>query len=83
VERIAPLMSTNNDISRRFFADFIASRIKAWGTEGDGSRLSNRSTADGAGGPPAGASQQPGAKARTDEPGPDGRRPLLPGLSDR
>jgi hypothetical protein len=76
-------MSKNNDVSRRFFADFIASRIKAWGTEGDGSRPSDRSTADGAGGSPGGASQQPGAEARTDEAGPDGRRPLLPGQSDR
>ena len=26
-------MSATHDISRRFFADFIASRIKAWTTE--------------------------------------------------
>jgi hypothetical protein len=76
-------MSTHNDFSRRFFADFIASRIKAWGKEGRGSGSSSRSTADGAGGPPGGASPQPGAEARPADPGPDVRRPMLPGRSDR
>jgi hypothetical protein len=30
-------MSTTHDFSRRFFADFIASRIKAWNLEAGGS----------------------------------------------
>ena len=31
-------MSATHDFSRRFFADFIASRIKAWNLEESGSR---------------------------------------------
>jgi hypothetical protein len=31
-------MSTTHDFSRRFFADFIASRIKAWNLEESGSQ---------------------------------------------
>jgi hypothetical protein len=35
-------MSATNDFSRRLFADFIASRIKAWGLEGGVSRTIDR-----------------------------------------
>jgi hypothetical protein len=38
-------MSTTHDFSRRFFADFIASRIKAWGLEESGSRPASRTAA--------------------------------------
>jgi hypothetical protein len=40
-------MSATHDFSRRFFADFIASRIKAWSLEGGGSRPASRITAAG------------------------------------
>ena len=38
-------MSVNHDFSRRFFADFIASRIKAWALEEGGSRPASRAAA--------------------------------------
>ena len=72
-------MSTPNDFARRFFADFIASRIKAWGMQEDGSGKPGRSAAHDAVGPLGGASQQPDPA----DPAPDVRRPRLPGLSDR
>ncbi len=75
-------MSAPNDFARRFFADFIASRIKAWGMEGDRSGKSPRSSAHDAVGPLGGAGPQPGA-AGAAESTTDGRRPRLPGLSDR
>lgn len=74
-------MSTPNDFARRFFADFIASRIKAWGME-DGSGKSTRSPAHDVVGPLGGASQQPDAAGPGDS-APEVRRPQLPGLSDR
>ncbi len=72
-------MSTPNDFARRFFADFIASRIKAWGMQEDGSGTSTRSHAHDAVGPLGGTSQQPDAAGSA----PDSRRPRLPGLSER
>ncbi len=46
-------MSTTNDFSRRLFADFIATRIKARGTDEGGSRPSRRDGAARAEGNPA------------------------------
>jgi hypothetical protein len=49
-------MSATNDFSRRFFADFIATRIKARGTDECGSRPARR----------GGAARAPGDPARVD-----------------
>jgi hypothetical protein len=38
-------MSATHDFSRRFFADFIASRIRAWKLEGGESRPTPRTLA--------------------------------------
>jgi hypothetical protein len=73
-------MSTPNDFARRFFADFIASRIKAWGTEG-GSEKSARSPAHDVIGPLAGASQPPESAGPAGS-APDVRSPRLPGASE-
>ncbi len=75
-------MSTPNDFARRFFADFIASRIKAWGMQEEESGRSARSPAHDAVGPLGGAGQQPDASGPADA-APDVRRPRLPGVSDR
>jgi hypothetical protein len=75
-------MSTPNDFARRFFADFIASRIKAWGMKEDGSATSIRSPAHDAVGPLGGTNQQPDPAGPAGS-APDARRPRLPGLSER
>jgi hypothetical protein len=75
-------MSTPNDFARRFFADFIASRIKAWGMQEDRSGTSPQSPAHDAVGPLGGASQQPESAGPAGS-APDPRRPRLPGLSER
>jgi hypothetical protein len=66
-------MSATNDFSRRFFADFIATRIKAWSLEEGGSRPSRRS--------PAEATEDDPAHVETHAADPvDRPRGLLPGL---
>lgn len=76
-------MSTSEDFARRLFADFIASRIRAWGMEYDGSRPAMGVSAPGAAsGRPAVASEQPGADARAAGAGSDGRPAELRILAD-
>ena len=68
-------MSVNPDFSRRFFADFIASRIRAWAQEEGEIRPASRAAAQAVDGDPT--RLQAGAidDAPIDEP-----RGLLPGL---
>jgi hypothetical protein len=68
-------MSATHDFSRRFFADFIASRIKAWGLEEGGSRSASRTAAIVAGGAPTRVEAGDVDTAPIDE-----RRGLRPGL---
>lgn len=68
-------MSATHDISRRFFADFIASRIKAWAREGGGSQPRGRSVAGSDDGDPARDETAVVDAATIDE-----ERGLLPGL---
>lgn len=72
-------MSAPSNYSRRFFAEFIATRITAWRMQGGRSASSSRSLA-GTGHPAVASHQDPHAAA---EPGRDGRRLRVPGLSDR
>ena len=67
-------MSATNDFSRRLFADFIATRIKARGTDEGGSRPSRRRPAR-AEGEPARVDPRSAETAPIDLP-----RGLLPGL---
>ncbi len=53
-------MNASNDFSRRFFADFIALRVKAWSLEKGKSRPTSRPHAPGAGEDPARAETRPG-----------------------
>jgi hypothetical protein len=46
-------MNATKDFSRRFFADFIATRIKAWSLEEGGARPSSRTPAEGTAADPA------------------------------
>ncbi len=61
-------MNANHSFSRRLFAEFIATRVKAWRLERSG--------------PPTGAVPAPASEARRDGSGLDVRSPLLPGLPD-
>jgi hypothetical protein len=75
-------MSANSNFSRRFFADFIASRIRAWKLEGARSEAPGRCAAQGSGGSTAGGKLQSDTEARRDAAGSDIRRPRLPDLTD-
>jgi hypothetical protein len=66
-------MNATKDFSRRFFADFVATRIKAWGLEEGGSRPASRTNAEKTGDDPARVETD--AADRVDRP-----RGLLPGL---
>jgi hypothetical protein len=68
-------MSATHDISRRFFADFIASRIKAWAREEGGSQPRGRAVAASDDGDPTRNETSLGDAAAIDE-----DRGLLPGL---
>jgi hypothetical protein len=65
-------MNASSDFSRRFFADFIASRVKAWTLEEGKSRPASRPHAPGAAEDPARAEARPADAID--------RRGLLPGL---
>jgi hypothetical protein len=75
-------MNANHSFSRRFFADFIASRVKAWRLEGLRSESPGRPSANHPYGHPAGGGQQPATEARRDASGPDVHPPRLTGLTD-
>jgi hypothetical protein len=67
-------MTRSEDFSRRLFADFIASRIKAWGREYDGSGPTMRVSArGGTGAHPRVSSEPTGADARGTAGGSDAR----------
>ena len=68
-------MSATHDFSRRFFADFIASRIKAWGLEESGSQPASRTAAIVADGDPTRGEVDNIVTSPIEEP-----RGLLPGL---
>jgi hypothetical protein len=66
-------MSATKDFSRRFFADFIATRIKAWSLEEGGARPVSRTPAEGT------EDDQAQVENHTSDPV-DRPRNLLPGL---
>jgi hypothetical protein len=68
-------MSANHDFSRRFFADFIASRIKAWSLGEGGSKPARRAAAVAADSDPNPLRTGAGDPTSIDEP-----RGLLPTL---
>ena len=68
-------MSATNDFSRRLFADFIATRIKAHATQEGRSRPLRRGGAPRAAGDPVPVDPQPPETAPIDLP-----RGLIPGL---
>ncbi len=71
-------MSAPNDFSRRFFADFIASRIKARGMEKDGSRSPRRPGTVNANNPPRTVSEPASAESRPAATGSDPAIPCFP-----
>lgn len=75
-------MSALNDSSRRFFAEFIASRIKAWSLH-EGRPPSSGGPVAGTSTPAASANPEPEAETGPAGAGPDGRRPRVPDRSDR
>jgi hypothetical protein len=71
-------MNANHSFSRRFFGDFIASRIKAW-------RLERVNAEPSAGSPahhPAGKAPRPDTESRPDAAARENRHTLLPGLAE-
>ena len=75
-------MNAPNDFSRRFFADFIASRIKAWSLEAGRPPSPSRPVA-GPNRPAGAANPEAEVEAGPANPGRDGRPLRRPGRSDR
>jgi hypothetical protein len=66
-------MSATTDFSRRFFADFIASRIKARGVEAGATSPRRASVTDPSSRPADAPGQPAGAEAQPPAPRPDNR----------
>ncbi len=75
-------MNANYNFSRRFFAEFIASRINAWSLERGKSASPGLSSVDRSSGSKAGTNPRAGTETRRDGSGLDDRHPRLPGMSD-
>lgn len=69
----SPDMSATSDFARQFFADFIASRIKAWGLDDARTSSRRRAVTDSTGRRPGAPGQQAGSETHPSHPRPDGR----------
>jgi hypothetical protein len=75
-------MNANHSFSRRFFAEFIATRIKAWRVESVGSERPAGRSAHHAAGSAAGHGPRSDAESQPDTAARDGRHSLLGGLAE-